>query len=83
MPKAPTSHERPWTHTHKVLNTAADLLKKFTNSDPLLDRQVTFGTCRKLREGERRQITYLQVEDAILSDLELRIEVFVVKKGER
>lgn len=82
MAKTPTSNERPWDHTHKVLRTAADLLKKFTNHDPLLDRQVTFGSTRKLREGERRQISYLQVEDPT-SDFELRIEVFAVKKGER
>lgn len=73
--------EAPWAHTHKVLNTALDLLQRFKGGDQLLDRLVTFGSERKVREGQHRQISYLQVGEANAeSDLELRIEVFVVAK---
>lgn len=68
-------------HHHKVLNTALDLLRKFKGNHLFKNRQVTYGSMASKRQGKRRQIQFLQVGET-QGDLELRIEVFVVKRGE-
>lgn len=64
-------------HHQKVMNTALDLLQRFKDNDPFLNRACTSGAECVRRKGKLRQVQFLQVGEE-KSNLELRIEVFVV-----
>lgn len=72
-------------HHRKVMNTALDLLRqfkaRFKRKTPFNNRPVSYGRMESRRCGKRRIIQFLQVGEEA-GDLELRIEIFIVRRGE-
>lgn len=73
--------EQELSHHRLTMNTALDLLDKFRKVDPFTNRQVTYGSVTRRRCGGARVIQFLQVGDED-GEVELRIEVFPVMRGE-
>lgn len=68
-------------HHRKVMNTALEFLRKFKGNHKFTGRQVTSGAASFKRIGRMRPVQFLQIGEAT-GNLELRIEVFIVKRGE-